>query len=335
MAGNMSPASATARPSILSALTRVVVSLTAAAAVVAVALTLAGFAARFWWRFEQACHFRVQYFWLLLFAALVLWAARRPRLAGFSLFAALLNALTIVPIYWPASAHDAGTRELRVLSFNVLTNNSKRDQVIEYLRQQKADLVLLVEVDDAWAKALEKLADLYPHRHLVPRDDNFGIALLSRLPWRDIQTLNVGKANVPTIVAEFGNEESSFVFIGTHPLPPASKLLAQLRNQQLAELANLVREQQKPTVLTGDLNTTNFSPYFRDLLAAANLRDTRQGRGIQASWGPLPLFEIPIDHCLVSRNIAILNRRLGPHLGSDHRPIIVHLRLADQDRTTE
>src|SRR5436190_24112621 len=50
---------------------RLIASLAAAGTVVVVGLTLSGFAARWWWRFEQACPFRVQYFWLLALASVV------------------------------------------------------------------------------------------------------------------------------------------------------------------------------------------------------------------------------------------------------------------------
>jgi endonuclease/exonuclease/phosphatase (EEP) superfamily protein YafD len=80
-------------------------------------------------------------------------------------------------------------------------------------------------------------------------------------------------------------------------------------------------------LVVGDLNTTDFSPCFRDFLKASGLQDSRQGRGIQASWGPFPLLEIAIDHCLTAPEIAVMQRRVGPHLGSDHRPVIIDLRL--------
>ncbi|MCU0878609.1 MAG: endonuclease/exonuclease/phosphatase family protein, partial [Pirellulaceae bacterium] len=82
----------------------------------------------------------------------------------------------------------------------------------------------------------------------------------------------------------------------------------------------------EPLVLAGDLNLTEHSPYFRDLLRASGLADTRQGIGIQASWSPrVPLLSLPLDHVLVSRELAVVSRRLGPPLGSDHRPVVVQL----------
>jgi endonuclease/exonuclease/phosphatase (EEP) superfamily protein YafD len=252
-------------------------------------------------------------------------------LAAVAAIAMLANAAVIVASYSPAAPSQANGPRLRVISFNVLTRNEKREDVLAFLRAQNADVVLLMEVDAAWGEAVERLSDLYSHRHIVPRSDNFGIALLSRIPWTDARTKVFGDADVPTIVARLDLDQHAVVIIGTHPLPPGSRIQTELRDEQLAKLAQFIRAQEVSVILAGDLNTTDFSPCFSDLLVASGLKDTRQGRGIQASWGPFPLLEIPIDHCLVSPEIDVVERSVGPHLGSDHRPVIVDLRFPTTD----
>jgi endonuclease/exonuclease/phosphatase (EEP) superfamily protein YafD len=311
-------------------LTRVTSSFVAAATVVVVVLSLAAFGARQWWRFELACHFRWHYLWLLLVAAVYLAVVRRRILAGMAVAVAFLNLALVVPIYVPRADNDAATGQaLRVVSCNVLSRNPHREEVMGFLREERADLVLLMEISPAWATALESLSDQYPYRHVVPRTDNFGIAVLSQKPWRTIETIELGTAGVPSVVAEFGDGDSGFLFIGTHPLPPGSATMAAERNEQLRAVSEYVVAKRTTTILVGDLNVTSYSPYFGDLLMLTGLRDTRQGFGIQASWGT-PLIEIPIDHCLVSPGVAVVDRRVGGHMGSDHRPVIVDLRMIEK-----
>lgn len=312
--------------SVLRALANCVVKLAAAGTVVVAAFTLGGFAAKAWWRSEQVCHFRVQYFALLSLAAAVLWIGRRPQVALLALAMAIVNLASIVPIYWPLPRAASQGMTLRVISFNVLSSNKNQAQTLEFLRQERADLVLLMEITDTWAASLEKLNDLYPYRLIEPREDNFGVALLSRTPWRAAELVHFGNAGVPSVVGKFALGDGEWVFVGTHPLPPGSRQMAALRNSQLSDVAQFVRNRQT-VIVAGDLNVSGFTPYFHDVLREGRLNDSRQGRGIQASWGPVPLMEIAIDHVLVSSNIAVLNRRVGPHLGSDHRPVIVELRL--------
>jgi endonuclease/exonuclease/phosphatase (EEP) superfamily protein YafD len=321
----MSSLSATSEPKTTKRqrLLELLASFAAAGTVVVAGLTLAGFGARWWWRLEQACHFRVQYAALLLIAALTLWMVHRRRLAAIAMFAAMINVVFTAPIYWPPPNAHLKCSPIRIVSFNVLSKNTQQEQVLSYLREQAADVVLLMEVNSTWAKTAERLSDLYPYQHIVARDDNFGIALLSRTAWGSIETLELGAAEVPSIVAKFDSPQGRWIFIGTHPVPPGSRFLAERRNEQLQQLAALSRRQQGPVVLAGDLNITSFSPFFQDLVATSGLRDSRQGRGVQASWGPAPGMEIAIDHCLVSPDIAVRGRAVGPHIGSDHRPVVV------------
>jgi len=37
----------------------------------------------------------------------------------------------------------------------------------------------------------------------------------------------------------------------------------------------------------------------------------------------VPLLGIPIDHCLVSPEIIVTKRSVGPSVGSDHYPVII------------
>jgi endonuclease/exonuclease/phosphatase (EEP) superfamily protein YafD len=92
---------------------------------------------------------------------------------------------------------------------------------------------------------------------------------------------------------------------------------------QLDRLPDLVPK-KGPVLLLGDLNVTPWNRHFRLLLERTGLRDSSRGRGVQPTWpaGSL-LFAIPLDHGLHSPDIAILQRRIGGDVGSDHLPVII------------
>jgi endonuclease/exonuclease/phosphatase (EEP) superfamily protein YafD len=100
-------------------------------------------------------------------------------------------------------------------------------------------------------------------------------------------------------------------------------LRSQLRNRQLAALAQVAREHTWPLVVIGDLNITPFSPLFARTLRAGKLASC-DGGGLHPTWPArvAPLF-IQIDHCLASAGIQTEDFRVGPYLGSDHYPISV------------
>ncbi|MCI0525996.1 MAG: hypothetical protein L0Y56_00890, partial [Nitrospira sp.] len=63
------------------------------------------------------------------------------------------------------------------------------------------------------------------------------------------------------------------------------------------------------------------------------LKDSRDGFGIQASWPTfVPLFLIPLDHCLVHSSVQVLDRRLGPKIGSDHYPVMIKLAVPNKSQ---
>lgn len=140
----------------------------------------------------------------------------------------------------------------------------------------------------------------------------------------------LGEIQVASIHAVLERPSGPLHLLATHPLPPGGADYAAWRNEQLANVAHFIGAVEGEAVVIGDLNTTPWSPYFKQLCRDADLRDSAKGFGLQVSW---PTFcwplGIPIDHCLVSPAIGVVDRRTGPNIGSDHSPLIVELTGAD------
>lgn len=286
----------------------------------------AGFAGRIWWFLDLASHFRVQYFWALAVAAVTLACCRHWRRAAVAAVFALLNLALVAPLYFnagpPAATAGAKTR-IRALSLNLFSGNRRHEVVRQFIREVRPDVAVFLELTDQWNDALSELHEDFPHRHLDPSLGNFGIALFSRIPFRDVQMDYLSNGD-PAIVATFGENAVEWVLIGAHPFPPVGSNASALRNRQLQRLAEIAGSQQVPVVVLGDLNVTPWSPHFADLLATGRLRDSRRGFGVQPSWpAGNVLLRIPIDHCLVSSSVTIHDRKTGPDVGSDHLPVTV------------
>jgi endonuclease/exonuclease/phosphatase (EEP) superfamily protein YafD len=210
-----------------------------------------------------------------------------------------------------------------LISLNVYTANRDKAAVIAYLRDRQPDLIVVMEIDDRWEKALvEGLKDLYPHRFIQPRLDNFGIGLLSRWPLTEPRFVKLAGTQLPNIVTTIDRDAHSFQLIATHPLPPIGALYTNERNAQLHELAKLIEASELPCLVAGDFNATPWSSAFRDFVAISHLRDSALGRGIQESWNAKsPLIRIAIDQIFVPRDAVVLRRVVGPNVGSDHFPV--------------
>ena len=291
--------------------------------------TLMGFCGRLGWLFDLCSNFPVHYFWVLAASAAGLAGLRRYKSAVAPALVALVNLALIVPLYvpQPPPAADSTIEKLRILSLNVHTTNREYRLVCDYVRQKRPEVALFFEVNDAWLKHLEQLQDDFPYHRVRPHPDNptLGLAIYSHLPLWDLKFEDLGDGN-DVVGAEVIVESQSFKLLGVHTASPKSPERAARRNRQLVRLAEIVRAEEGPVVLMGDLNATPWSPAYRDLLQATGLRDTRFGFGVQATW-PVPLgsLGIPIDHCLVSPQIGVRRHAAGEDVNSDHFPLVVDL----------
>jgi endonuclease/exonuclease/phosphatase (EEP) superfamily protein YafD len=295
--------------------------------------TLACFVARYSWRLELASHFRVQYFWALTAAAVLLAFCRQAKLAVVAAVLAMVNLAIIAPLYiGPAQRAPTGPT-LRAMSLNVHYLNHNYGATLELIVIEQPDFVALFEVTPEWLDALDFLTPDYPHQHRLPDDGGGGIALYSRHAIVDLD-VHGEEAFAPTIVARVRVPGGPLTLLCTHPASPSSAENAGMRDRQLMQAGELARSTLGAVVLVGDLNTTSWSPTFHDLLRVSGLRDSRRGFGVEASWPSLPLavLRIPIDHCLVSPSVTILDRRIGPPVGSDHLPVFVDFALAPLPR---
>jgi len=287
--------------------------------------SMVGFWGRIWWPFELASHFRVQYIFFLLASGIIFLLGRRKRGATLSGVFAIINVSLIVPLYFGGSVAFGSNQTLRALLINVNQSNRAHKELRKFIRSVEPDFMVLVEINQAWTNVLQQMQVDYPFsRNLPAREGRSGIALLSRIPLANGEVGYFGEAQLPSVVARLEISGQPLTVIGAHALAPVGRIRSEYRNQHLATLARIVSSQKDSVIVLADLNTTSWSPFFRDLLHKTGLRDSRTGFGVQSSWptGFPPLW-IAIDHCLVSSGVVVHNRRIGPHIGSDHYPVVV------------
>jgi endonuclease/exonuclease/phosphatase (EEP) superfamily protein YafD len=333
--------------------------LTAAAGCLICFVSLAVLAGRSWWMLDLASHFRFQYVVLLSIFSVVLLIASRWReshakqrvpqsskwrfffksqevtfSAVFALFA-LSNWLVIVPQCWVKPQTPALTGpKLRVMLLNVQRKNQNTEAALRSIVENDPDLLVLEEVDDHWWAALGALRETYRYHISDCRDDDFGIALLSKLPLTNATIMYLGRAEIPSAAAEVVLPGKLITVVGTHPLPPSSSDGTRHRNEQLVALGNYFRPVTGAKILLGDLNTTPWNHAFRRLLRDSGLIDGSRGFGYKSTW---PSFlwpmRIPLDHCLVSADLRVDRFRVGERIGSDHFPVIVDLIVSTRDES--
>lgn len=304
---------------------QMLVAFTSSLVIIGVSLvTVIGFLGRLWWTFDLFSHFRVQYFVLLTGFSLLALFIGIIQVSIIGLIFALVNLITIIPVYFPQHKPNGKTKILRILLANVLRPNQQYGKLQQFIQKTRPHMIVLLEISEVWLRELSPVLKDYPYKYTAMRNDNYGIAIFSHYELDSSQTLYLSSAMVPTLVGDISTNAHTLTLIATHPPPPKSKIENIQRNQQIKNLVELINLQENPTMLLGDMNITSWSPFFKELIKFSRLIDTRKGFGLQPTWpADKPIFMVPIDHILVSEEISIHKRFTGPYIGSDHRPVVV------------
>ena len=303
-----------------------------AAAFLTVVFSLATLADHLHRYLELFSHFRLQYLGAALLLSISLFVLRSRRWAALMLVIAIVNVVPVAPWYMAEAeaASEDGTR-IKLLLSNVYSGNRNTQEVIDLLVAENPDVVFLQELTGKRSESLRVLRDTYAYSLNIPRDDNFGVAVLSRHPFASAKVVESPPFKLPTLVVEVEFGDETIAFVTTHPMPPIGKNGFESRNTQLASIAELVNQFAGPRVLIGDLNTTMWGHHYGLLVEETGLINSRYGFGILPTWPThLPFAMIPIDHCLVSDQFRVTDARTGPDIGSDHLPLIVELAMTSR-----
>lgn len=286
--------------------------------------TLIRWLGRWHWLCELTTHFVVQATVLAAIATLLLVVRRHWKLVGITTCLTLINAAEWLPFFLPASqpAVTSKTGErLVVVTANVYSRNRQSEDLYRWLKSSQADVVFISEVDPWWAGKIESWKADWPHQTVLPRPDNFGLALISRHPFAQSEIVYLSSL-IPAVECQLETPTGRWSVVGLHPLPPVGGEYSRLRNEYLIDAAKHIQKLPAPRIVLGDLNSSSSSPVFRDLLSTTGLKDTRQGFGWQPTWpAGNRVLQIPIDHCLVEPSLHVLSREVGPDIGSDHLPV--------------
>lgn len=276
---------------------------------------------------ELASHFKLQYLVLnLLLLGLVSITQRKLLLVA--LFCVGVNSTEILPWYIPqlGAINDSEGEHLRLFQSNVQISNKRYLEVISLVRELKPDIAVFLEIDQLWSRELEALRNTLPYSLERNRIVGVRISIYSRLPLENASIELFGTAQVASLLADIKVQGQSVSMIVAHPLTPTTQRGFQQRNKQLEAIGSYVSQVKKPVVVVGDLNITMWSPFYKRFIQTSGLKNARSGFGVLPTWPTFsPLLYIPIDHCLVSPEIKVLESQTGRNIGSDHLPLITDL----------
>ncbi len=280
------------------------------------------------WLFALLGHFRRHVAVLALILAPLALLATWPLalnipMCGAALAICAFNIVTTrraMPVS-PASERDGIV--LRVIFANVLRSNEEFGSLINWVKAEQADILMASEVSDRWVAALRALEPQLPHGHGVRPGE---VAILSRLPiTRSQHDSSLSFARLAS--AEIATPAGPVELVVVHPPVPTRGARGAAGNAGvIAAVGSLAGKACGGVIITGDFNSTPWSPAFSAMVAQAGLVFDRGARmPTWPTWLPTWLG-LPLDHILVGRGCTIAGLRRGPRIGSDHRPILADIR---------
>jgi len=236
-----------------------------------------------------------------------------------------------MPTTVESATQNSENGTVRLVATNVQKENTQYERWRRIIRDADPDIILALEVDDAWAEQIDQLQEEYPYGVRQPQDNYFGMVLLSRLELIDPAVRYVVQDDIPSIHTGIETSSGQRIYLhGVHPRPP-EPLRGQDADARDAEVVIIAREidkreEKQPTVVIGDFNDVAWSHTTELFLKLSGLLDPRQGRGLFNTFhAERPLFRFPLDHVFHSDHFKLADLRILDYVGSDHFAVCIEL----------
>lgn len=278
---------------------------------------------------------------------LLLISRRRRTQRGWIL---LLSACVMIQLYWifpylPIAPHEVETaksedvdRRLKILSANVLQDNTDYESLLKLVRNAEPDVLVVVEVNQRWVDALAPLTKIFPYHKIYPLENKYGIALYSQLELTSAEVRFMVSDQIPSIDAKLQIPSGAEVrLFAIHPNPPRPGEHTTKRDGELVLVGREVAASKGTAIVLGDLNDVGWSRTTNLFQEVSGMLDPRKGRGVYPTFNANSwIWRYPLDHLFHTEDFRVVELRTLPHIGSDHLPLWVTLSYEpDAEETQE
>lgn len=284
-----------------------------------------GFMGRWFRELDSFAHF-IHYY--LLAFVLVTIAAIILKMKKTAVITVLCTAIGVFllgpaqPFSFGSAAANSGSsgRELKVMAFNLLYLNNRVEDITDYVNSENPDVLFLQEVSPDNEALLEALT-AYPNQQRCRLNQFMSIITLSKTQALAQDCLPESRL----AWMELEHEGQKFRAISTHlhwPWPFGQWFqIDALRNDIAGWNTDI------PIILGGDFNAVPWSHAVRtveDIIRSKVVPGFRLTLFKYVTPVEAPLF-MPIDQILLPKGATPVSAKVGPNLGSDHRPVSVSL----------
>ncbi|MBB4687813.1 endonuclease/exonuclease/phosphatase family protein [Amycolatopsis jiangsuensis] len=251
---------------------------------------------------------------------------RRWWIGGFALAMVALLAVFVLPRVLADDQPEAHGATVRVMSANLYLGEADPVTVVRLVRENRVDVLNLLEMTPAAVSGLEK-AGLFQelrYRVLHPASGASGSGIVSRFPLTEEDYAGDSAAKQPGAEADLGGGLKLEV-VAVHPRSPDVGFEGW--EQELRDLSRAIGEHGL-RVLAGDFNATLDHAALRTVLSRGYVdAAATRGDGLDPTWPATMVPFAPLDHVLVDRRVAVRDYRVLDVPGTDHHAVYAEVQL--------
>jgi endonuclease/exonuclease/phosphatase (EEP) superfamily protein YafD len=229
-----------------------------------------------------------------------------------------------------AAADAPNAPTVRIFFANVRALNTEHQPLLDEIKAANPDVIVLVEFSYPWYAAYlhSPFFAAYPYGGGMKSEGWDTVNVFSRIPLKSNMRDWEGGRSLQTFEIPIGSE--TLHIIGLHA-PRPMDIHGGSYESFWSRAASTILSEKGPLVVVGDFNATQYSKVYEQL-TENRLRSAHQdrGRGYVTTW-PNGQYGVPslirIDQALLSPEVECLNIKEGEGRGSDHKPLIVDVKI--------
>ena len=229
--------------------------------------------------------------------------------------------------------------QIKIMVSNVLTPNEQKQDLVDLVNDKNPDILIALETDKKWERALEQIEPDYPYTVKVPLDNLYGMHLYSKLELIDPEIKYLIIDDIPSIHSQLRLQSGRVIWLYClHPMPPSPTEAdkSTTRDAELLMVGKHIKEHEQTAILAGDLNDVAWSKTTRRFQRISGLLDPRIGRHfINTFHVKYPFLRWALDHIFHSACITLVDISRMPSIGSDHFPVMTTLQYEPQEASKQ
>ena len=234
---------------------------------------------------------------------------------------------------------DGHAHQLKIMVSNVLTPNDETQKLVELVKDKRPDILITLETDKKWEKALNQIEANYPYTVKVPLDNLYGMHLYSKLELIDPEVKYLMIDDIPSIHTQLRLQGGQVIWLYClHPMPPSPTEAdkSTTRDAELLMVGKHIKENKQTAILAGDLNDVAWSKTTRRFQRISGLLDPRIGRHfINTFHVKYPFLRWALDHIFHSACFTVVDIKRMPSIGSDHFPVMTTLQYEPEQASKQ